>query len=502
MIRPIAFLAILMVVGGWLMPTALQAEDIAKLQSGVVKITAKSSGGSQRIGTGFIVRLDKAGVYIVTAAHVVAGDPHPQVEFFTKRNAPVLADVLPGVEGGDEVRGLALLTVKGKENIPPGLAALSFGSNVRLFGGEDIVLIGFPRGVGPWAIIKGNISSRQGRDIFFSPTVGEGNSGGPILQNGKVVGLVGAGGQSVGQGVTVRSIEDYIEGFGIEAREYDASKAPEAPPKPAPPKREIPPTTPKPPSPTPTAPSERKTQALATKAEIRARDSTPMVLIPAGEFLMGSENGDQEKKNPMHSVYLDAFYIDKFEVTIGQYEKFLRSAKRKTPRYWEQVDPNGPRDHPVIGVDWEDAQAYCEWVGKHLPTEAEWEKAAKGSDGRIYPWGNESPTANHGNFEQCCEWKGYKSLAEVTLHEEGKSPYGVYNMTGNVREWTRDWYDAEYYSKSPPSNPRGPESGVERVIRGGSWASSDEYLQVTNRDREQPNFQSATIGIRCVRETE
>ena len=130
------------------------------------------------------------------------------------------------------------------------------------------------------------------------------------------------------------------------------------------------------------------------------------------------------------------------------------------------------------------------------------EKAAKGSDGRIYPWGNESPTANHGNFEQCCEWKGYKSLAEVTLHEEGKSPYGVYNMTGNVREWTRDWYDAEYYSKSPPSNPRGPESGVERVIRGGSWASSDEYLQVTNRDREQPNFQSATIGIRCVRETE
>ena len=140
MIRPIAFLVILMVVGGWLMPTALQAEDITRLQSGVVKITAKSSGGSQRIGTGFIVHLDKAGVYIVTAAHVVAGDPHPQVEFFTKRNAPVLADVLPGVEGGDEVRGLALLTVKGKENIPPGLAALSFGSNVRLSGGEDIVL--------------------------------------------------------------------------------------------------------------------------------------------------------------------------------------------------------------------------------------------------------------------------------------------------------------------------------------------------------------------------
>jgi formylglycine-generating enzyme required for sulfatase activity len=223
-----------------------------------------------------------------------------------------------------------------------------------------------------------------------------------------------------------------------------------------------------------------------------------MVLIPAGEFHMGSENGDQENK-PMHSVYLDAFYIDKLEVTIGQYEKFLRFAERKIPRYWEQVDLNGPGNRPVIGVDWEDAQAYCEWVGKHLPTEAEWEKAAKGSDDRIYPWGNGSPTANQANFGQCCEWKGYKSLAEVTLHEEGKSPYGVYNMVGNVREWTRDWYDAEYYPKSPPSNPRGPESGVERVIRGGSWANSDEYLLVTNRDREQPNFQSATIGIRCVR---
>jgi formylglycine-generating enzyme required for sulfatase activity len=480
---------------------SLHAEDIARLQSGVVKITAKPPEGTPKIGTGFIVRLEGTAVYIVTAAHVVAGDPHPQVEFFTKRNVPVPAEVSPGAEGGDEIRGLALLMVKGKENIPSSLGALPLASNVRLSGGEDIILIGFPRGVGPWAVIKGNISSRQGRDIYFYPTVGEGNSGGPIIQNGKVVGLVGAGGQLIGQGVTARSIEDYIEGFGITAQETAPEKAAEAPPEStAPSKPEKPPPTAKP-SPTPIAPPEREPAVAVSKAEIRARDTVPLVLIPAGEFLMGSGNGDQEEK-PMHSVYVDTFYMDKFEVTIAQYEKFLRSSGRKGPRYWEEVNLDEYRDRPVIGVNWEDAHGYCEWAGKHLPTEAQWEKAARGTDGRIYPWGNGPPAAKHGNFGQCCEWKGYKSLAAVNLHEEGKSPYGVHNMVGNVREWTRDWYGAEYYAMSPRSNPLGPESGTERVIRGGSWANSGEYLQATNRDRERPDLASATIGIRCVQEAE
>jgi outer membrane protein len=190
-------------------------QDVELLQAGVVKIIAKSPGGTPKTGAGFIVRLDREVAHIVTAAHVVAGDPHPQVEFFTKRNASVSAEVSPGAEGGDEVRGLALLVVKGKDNIPAGLTQLSLASGLHITAGQDIVLIGFPVGAGPWAVIKGNVASRQGRDIYFSPTVGEGNSGGPIIQNGKVVGLVGAGGQLIGQGVTARSIEDYIEGFGV-----------------------------------------------------------------------------------------------------------------------------------------------------------------------------------------------------------------------------------------------------------------------------------------------
>lgn len=478
------------------------AQDIARLQAGVVKVTAKPPGGTANIGTGFIVRMDKDAAYIVTAAHVVAGgDTHPKVEFFTKRNLPVTAEVL-GLEGDDEVRGLALLVVRGAENLSHGLTALSLAGAARLTGGEDIIVIGFPRNAGPWAVVKGNISSRQGRDVYFSPSIDSGHSGGPIIQSGKVVGLVGGTGQLVGRGITARSVRDFVEGFGIAVHEDVPPRTVEAQPEHAPPKGDIPPiASPTTPKPSPIAPPKQETQTIVSKGEIRSRDVTPMVLITAGEFHMGSENGDQETK-PMHSVYLPTYYIDKFEVTVAQYEKFLRFTGRTPPRYWEQVNLNEHKDRPVIGVDWTDASGYCEWAGKRLPTEAEWEKAAKGSDGRAYPWGNGSPTANQAKFGQCCEWKGYESLDEVTLHEEGKSPYGIYNMVGNVREWTHDWYDGEYYAKGPSSNPRGPESGVERVIRGGSWANSDKYLQVTNRDREQPSFQSATIGIRCVREAE
>lgn len=197
----------------------LSRQNAEQLKAGVVKITAKPSGGTLKTGTGFIVRLDKDATYIVTAAHVVVGDPRPKVEFFTKRNLPVASEVL-GVEGDDEVRGLALLVVRGPEHLPKGLRALPFAESPRFSGGEDIMMIGFPGNAGPWNVIKGNISSRQGRDLYFSPPVDSGHSGGPILQNGKVVGLVAAAGQSSGRGVIARSVHDYVEGFGITVQEH------------------------------------------------------------------------------------------------------------------------------------------------------------------------------------------------------------------------------------------------------------------------------------------
>jgi S1-C subfamily serine protease len=195
-------------------PESGRMPEADQLQTGVVKIIAKSAGGSSKIGTGFIVRLERDAAYIVTAAHVVAGDPQPKVEFFTKRNVPVPSEVL-GLEGDDEVRGLALLTVRGQESLPKGLKALHLTEGIRFSGGEDILIIGFPRNAGPWAFVKGNISSRQGRDLYFSPAVDSGHSGGPILRNGEVVGVVAVAGQSSGRGVIARSVHDYVEGFGV-----------------------------------------------------------------------------------------------------------------------------------------------------------------------------------------------------------------------------------------------------------------------------------------------
>ena len=141
------------------------------------------------------------------------------MEFFTKRNLPVLTEIL-GLEGDDEMRGLGVLVIRGSENLPKGLRALPLTKTVRFSGGEEVTLIGFPRNAEPWAVVKGNISSRQGRDLYFSPTVGSGHSGGPIIQSGKVVGLVAVAGQSSGRGVIARSVHDYVEGFGITIQEY------------------------------------------------------------------------------------------------------------------------------------------------------------------------------------------------------------------------------------------------------------------------------------------
>lgn len=308
MVRSALFVCLTLVLGVDLIHAqVIGAQDMARLQSGVVKITAKPPSGTPNAGTGFIVRLEGNAAYIVTAAHVVAGDAHPNVEFFTKRNIPVTAEVL-GLEGDDELRGLALVVVRGTENLPKGIMALSLAATARLSGGEDILVIGFPRNAGPWALIKGNISSRQGRDIYFSPSVDSGHSGGPVLYSGKVVAMVGAGSQSVGRGVTARSVQDYIEGFGIMAQERtsSASMATES-------------------SPPPAAKAKPEPRPMTQDHEITGKDGAPMVLIPAGEFQMGSPDGEGDKgEHPRHSVALSAFYLDKYEVSNRFFQQFVQ----------------------------------------------------------------------------------------------------------------------------------------------------------------------------------
>jgi formylglycine-generating enzyme required for sulfatase activity len=232
--------------------------------------------------------------------------------------------------------------------------------------------------------------------------------------------------------------------------------------------------------------------------ELIGKDGAPMVPVSAGEFTMGGDNID----NPRHPVYLDAFYMDKYEVTTSRYARFLQATRRQLPFKWSEVGLVSHGDRPVIGVTWEDADAYCRWAGKRLPTEAEWEKAARGTDGREYPWGNEAPTSRHANFNKCCDWKGYGVLAIVGSLEAGRSPYGVHDLAGNVSEWVADWYDKASYKYELDRNPKGPADGEEKVVRGGSWYDPGPLQHSALRSRSYPTAPSTDRGFRCAKGAE
>jgi formylglycine-generating enzyme required for sulfatase activity len=216
-----------------------------------------------------------------------------------------------------------------------------------------------------------------------------------------------------------------------------------------------------------------------------------MVLVPAGQFWMGSDEGDAEK--PRHRITLDSFYIDKHEVTNALYQKFMSATGRAAREYWNDSKFNGSQQ-PVVGVSWHDADAYCRWAGKRLPTEAEWEKAARGTDGRKYPWGDEWDASRANSNES-----GHGRTVEVSSYPTGASPYGAHGMAGNVWEWIADWYDQDYYKRSPNRNPRGPDAGTSRVLRGGSWDFIPFNLRSTYRINDTPGARNNHIGFRCAR---
>jgi formylglycine-generating enzyme required for sulfatase activity len=310
---------------------------------------------------------------------------------------------------------------------------------------------------------------------------------------------------------------------------------------------------------------------------VNEKDGAQMVLIPAGEFTMGSDEWYNDE-HPPHKVYLDAFYIDKYEVTNALYKKFVQETGHRVPaslidpeydlwkqdglfpkskiqdqdllqkllqerviinnnsgdtyyayfdnqiRYehqlkkrlkqigvgkiepilaiWRQFHlgafPDEIAQQPVVNVSWSDAAAYAKWAGKRLPTEAEWEKAARGTDQRRYPWGNEPPDEKRAHFAR--QWEGIKNTyLAVNALKAGVSPYGVFQMGGNVCEWVADWYDPHYYKNAPQRNPKGPDKGIYRVIRGGAFITPGFYLRCTDRDFDMPGDQNNSVGFRCVR---
>jgi len=221
-----------------------------------------------------------------------------------------------------------------------------------------------------------------------------------------------------------------------------------------------------------------------------------MVLIPSGVFMMGSSSGHVEEQ-PVHVVLLDNYYIDKYEVTNAQYKVCVDAGRCEQPTNINLYVNIHYEQHPVVFINWDMASTYCEWRDARLPTEAEWEKAARGTTERTYPWG-EGIDCTFANFKTDASFC-VGDTTPVGTYEKGRSLYGVYDMAGNVMEWVADWYDESYYSKSSDANPLGPEKGKYRVLRGGAWNSNEFYLRTTNRSRVIPVVSQNTYGMRCAR---
>jgi serine/threonine-protein kinase len=268
---------------------------------------------------------------------------------------------------------------------------------------------------------------------------------------------------------------------------------------------------------------------------ISETDGMTQVFVPGGNFKMGSDytTSGAPWEGPIHKVLLDPYWIDQTEVTNAMFDAFVTQSGYQTDAektgasavfnlvdgsFWrvggaDWQHPLGPDsnlsnlgEHPVVNVSWNDALAYCEWAGRRLPTEAEWEKAARGTDGRTYPWGNEfdGTRLNFADVNLNVRWgdknidDGFQLTAPVGNYPSGASPYGALDMAGNVWEWVNDWGFESYYDVSPSSNPVGPDSGNKRVLRGGSWVDSSDGTRAGFRNWSDPKITKNEWGFRCV----
>jgi formylglycine-generating enzyme required for sulfatase activity len=225
-----------------------------------------------------------------------------------------------------------------------------------------------------------------------------------------------------------------------------------------------------------------------------AAGPTGMVAVPAGRLIMGSDDGEGDER-PGHPVRVSAFLLDRTEVTVGSYRRCVQAGRCAAPRR-----PQDDDRLPVTWVSWRDAVRYCRFAGKRLPTEAEWERAARGDDGRTYPWGDQPDCAraNFGNYRdegRCPHNPGRPEI--VGQRPAGASPFGALDLAGNVWEWVADRYRADYYAASPPDDPRGPDSGPTRVVRGDGCCSMFGLPRATNRLAFPEDYADEDLGFRC-----
>jgi len=220
-----------------------------------------------------------------------------------------------------------------------------------------------------------------------------------------------------------------------------------------------------------------------------------MVLIPAGEFLMGADDGLQDARPP-HRVYLSSYWFDKYEVTNARYRQCVEGGGCTPPKDRLTFEDLQRAQHPVTNITWNQARSFCQWQGKRLPTEAEWEKAARGTDGRRYAWGNDGEVVRvrvkNGDLKP-----GANGTERVGRQTATSSPYGALDMIGNVSEWVKDWYAEDFYQTSSSHDPQGPLRGSFRVLRGGEWNEKPPNLQASYRGWDEVTYWGPTLGVRC-----
>ncbi len=509
---------------------------------------AERPGGAveKPAGSGVIVHSDG---YVLTAHHVIVNARRIVVVTPGEFRAPAT------LVSADPEHDLALLKI---ETVGLTEAPIGYAGSVRL--DQEVITVGFPFGLREVSVTRGRIAAVRTKGVQrvfqVDAAVNPGNSGGAVFnRHGEVIGILTTKfshpsgivpeGMSFAVPVTyatplLANIPDFdftvigkkrkeSKGGGEEenlaqevvrtsvrietVRNPDtASTSPApvaggssksdpsaaAPPRPHPiPAREQPPTASEEEAIAKVneqlrAGQEEELQKLAQRGIVPPEG---MVLVPAGEFWMGAEDGLPDAR-PMHRVYLSSYWFDKYEVTNAQYRQCVEGGGCSPPKDRQAFDDPQRVEHPVTGITWTQGRAYCEWRGKRLPTEAEWEKAARGTDGRRYPWGNSGEVVK--SRAKNAELKaGNNSTEPVGRQPATMSPYSVFDLIGSVSEWVKDWYAEDFYQTSPARDPQGPLRGSFRVLRGGEWSEKPPDLRASYRGWDEVTYWGPMLGVRC-----